>query len=108
MSVRQRLEKDLIDAMRRRDGSEVKMIRILMSSIDNAAAVRVKPDSIPKIGLGHDVPRLELNADAVRRVIEAERDELAAAEATYRALGQTEHADELGKRGRIVDRYLEE
>lgn len=106
MSIRHRLEQDLVDAMRERSGIEVKTIRVLLSAIENAAAVAAPADATPRVGLGHDVPRIQLTTEEVLRVIGEERDELAEAAATYRRRGQDTHAEELERRVSIVDRYL--
>lgn len=106
MSLRQRLERDLVDAMRRRESTEVKTIRLLMSAMENAAAVDAPPENALRLGLGHDVPPLQLSPDEVLRVMTEEREDLAKAAEQYRGLGQDAHADEFDRRVAIVDRYL--
>jgi uncharacterized protein YqeY len=107
MNLQQRLKADLTAAMKRRDDLRVRTIRALLGLIDNAGAVEVEHDKYEvKTGLSHDVDRREVTTRHMRELIEAERDDLAAAAREYESLGETDMAEELSKRAAIADEYL--
>lgn len=107
MSLQSRLKTDLTAAMKQRDDLRVRTIRALLGLIDNAGAVEVEHDKYEmKTGLGHDVDRIEVTSREMKKLIKAERVDLAAAAREYYALGETAMAEELSKRAAIADEYL--
>lgn len=83
------------------------MIRTLIAAVENAGAIEAEMSPEPRIGLGHDRPRRELQSDDVNDIIERERTEVLDAIAHYRQLGLTEELQELETRLRVIDRYHE-
>lgn len=93
--------------MKRQDKLRVLTIRALIGAIDNAGSVEVVDDRYePKIGLGHDVDRRHVTDDEERRILIAERDDLAAAARQYSELYEAERAEEMTARAGIVSEYL--
>lgn len=93
--------------MKARDAVRVKTLRALLSTIDNAGAVRVEPGPYePRLGLSHDVPRREVTEDEIVDEVRSERDDLLQAAEEMRRHGQVERAAELEVRASIVDEYL--
>lgn len=105
MTVLERLRADLTVALRDRRPVEASMIRSLIAAIENAGAIEAEPSVEPKIGLGHDQPRRELDSQDIARIIERERSEVVAAIDHYRDLGLTDEIQDLDQRLRVIDRY---
>ena len=107
MSLLDQLKDDLKTAMKSRNQFEIKTIRSLIASIENAGAVPAGtgPYEI-KIGLNHDVPRKTVTDDLARELIVGERDEYLTSATNYRELGLDSEADELDQRAAIANRYL--
>jgi uncharacterized protein YqeY len=89
-----------------RDRVEISTLRTLIAAVENAAAPGIETTYEPKLGLGHDQPRLALSDEDVFGVITAERDELVDAAIRYRDLGLVDEVADLESRARIVERYL--
>lgn len=106
--LRTRLRDDLMEAMRRRDRTEVSTLRTLISAIDNAGAVDIDAGPEPVLGLSPDVPRRQLTADEVTRIIQDESEHFRAASIEYAGLGRSEEAAVMAEKVRIVSRYLDD
>ena len=84
--MKEKLSKDLKNAMRERDEIAIKTIRSLISEIDNAGAVVVeKPKVMPMSGgiagatdgIGSsEVPRRELSELDIKQIVQREIDEI--------------------------------
>lgn len=107
MSVQRRLREDLVEALTKRDKVEVSTIRTLIAALENAEAIEDDTKVDVDVVFRPDRPRRELTPEDVRRILQAERSEVALAAEHYRDLGVDEEADELEQRTRIVDRYLD-
>ncbi|MFG1426562.1 hypothetical protein [Roseixanthobacter glucoisosaccharinicivorans] len=110
-ALKVRLRKDLRDAMVAREPVRVRVLRLLVSELDNAQAVPlasehktyvVRDFGDPSV----EVPRLSLTADAVRRLLELEIAARHAAAAEMAGVGQLAQADVLREEARIIDAYL--
>lgn len=109
MSVRERLERDLKQAMKERNRPAVSAIKSALSAIDNAGAVAAVPvDSTAPLGpagFAPDVPRRELTEDEIVALVRAEADELRAAAEEYEGYGKAERAQELRSALRVLAPY---
>lgn len=105
MRILTELREGLTVAMRGGDRTTASMIRTLIGALENAGAVEVGATNEPKTGLGHDVPRRELDDEEIRRVVERERAEVVAAIEHYRELGLDRELEDLRRRLAVVDEY---
>ena len=86
MDIKEKLSKDLREAMKERNEIEIKTIRSLISAIDNAGAVIVEDSKIMNMsggiayatdGVGSsEVPRKELSKKDIEQIIRREIDEI--------------------------------
>lgn len=108
-----RLQADLRAALAERDKPAAKAIRLLMAAIANAEAVDVQEHSggkvvnpgEPMIAARADVPRRELTADDLARIVAAELRDHDDHIKTYEAHGQTERAADLRAERAVLARY---
>ncbi|MCQ8280149.1 hypothetical protein NFI95_17030 [Acetobacteraceae bacterium KSS8] len=107
-----RLRVDLKAAMRGRCLAEVKVLRGLIAAIDDAQAVPVgslhetyvvRAFGDPSV----EVPRRDLGAEDLRRLLENESTAYLAAAEEYRAAGHHDRAVELTAAAKTVGRYLD-
>ena len=110
--VHGRLSADLRTAMRARDRVRVRVVRDLMSAIDQAGAVPVDtPRSStdpPLVGLGAgEVPRRRLDLAAVTALLDDDRRERREAAARLRDVGRPDAAAALDAEAAIVDDHLD-
>jgi uncharacterized protein YqeY len=103
--LRQQLQSDLRVAIKARDASRVAVLRTTLAAIANAEAVDADQPG-KSVGLFGDVERVFLSEEDVRVITTNEREELAAAAAEMRGLGQVQHAAELEARTAVLDAYL--
>jgi hypothetical protein len=82
------------------------VLRTTLAAVANAEAVDAT-DARPASGaFAGDVPRRELSEDDVRAVVVAALDELRAAEAELRSVGQDAAAADLATQAAILEAYL--
>jgi len=107
-----RLRVDLKAAMRGRCLAEVKVLRGLIAAIDDAQAVPVgslhetyvvRAFGDPSV----EVPRRDLGAEDLCRLLESESSARLAAAEEYRAAGHQDRAEELIVAAKIVGCYLD-
>jgi uncharacterized protein len=112
------LRDDLTAALRARDRDSVRVLRTVLSAIANAEA-QPEPDATPA-GLrsegaiagaadgvaAAEVARRDLDAQAVRAIVEAERDERLAAADELAARGAHASAGALRDEATLLERYL--
>ncbi|MFG1398548.1 hypothetical protein [Roseixanthobacter pseudopolyaromaticivorans] len=106
-----RLRQDLRDAMVAREPVRVRVLRLLVSALDNAQAVPVASEHKSYVvrAFGDpsvEVPRLSLTPDAVRRLLASEIAARDAAAAELAGVGRLEQADVLHQEARIIGAYL--
>lgn len=107
MNLHNRLKTDLKAAMKARDKLRVQTIRGLIGTIDNAGAVQAESERYePKVGLGHDVDRLEITDESAREMLVSEREDLLQAAAEFRQHDAADRATELETRAEIVAEYV--
>jgi uncharacterized protein YqeY len=107
--MRADLRRDLAAAMRARDAVAVSALRTALAAIENAEAVRPGPSPVAGsvLGLGAgDVPRRDLTAGDVDRIVRAEKAELLAAAGEYERRGQAARAERLRAEAEVLARYL--
>ena len=89
-SIRARLQAELSEAARARDGLRLSVLRTTLSAIGNAEAVEV-----PAGTTATELPRRSLTEEDLESVVAGERNEIAAAAAEARAHGRPDAAAEL-------------
>lgn len=116
--LRARIRADLTAAMKSRDKIAVAAVRTALAAFDNAEAIPVPPpaDGPPVtseyvagtgVGLGStEAARRVLTLDDLHAVLRAQIDERTAEADTYRAHGQAEAADRLGREADVLRAYL--
>lgn len=107
--LRTAIQQDLKHAMRSGDAVELRAIRSVLSTIDNAEAVdaaQVFDPSLPRLG-ETEVPRRSLDLDEVRRLLEAELEGRQRAAGQYRDAGRHDAAEELDREAAVVQGYLD-
>ena len=100
------MQADLRPALRDRDALRVSVLRTTLAAVVNAEAVDATGAGSVRGAFAGDVPRRALSEDDVRAVVVAARDELRAAEAELRAVGQDGAAADLATQAGILDAYL--
>lgn len=107
--LRRAITEDLRAAQRRRDRAMMQLYRTLLAAVDNAEAVdapQVWEYSHPRVGQT-EVPRRDLDTEAVRSLLV---DEIAArrdAARQYRAGGEHQRAAALDADCHVIARYLD-
>jgi uncharacterized protein YqeY len=109
-ALKQRLRADLKSAMQARATDEVRLLRTLIAAVDNAEAVsgEAVPDKYVARTFGDpsgEVPRRELDGEAVDRVLATEIETRLAAAAGYAQHGRENEAARLRDEARLVARY---
>src|SRR5437868_14754285 len=98
--MRQRMQRELLEAMKQRDGSRIAVLRTTLAAIANAEAVDPSAATV-KAGLLADVARRELSEDDIVGIVSSELDGSWDAEVEMRDLGQTSAADGLAARAAV-------
>ena len=104
--MREELQAGLAPAMRARDAPRVSVLRTTLAAVANAEAVDASGAQPAPGAYATDVPRRHLSDDEVRAVVVATRDELRAAEAELRTVGQADAAADLATQAAVLDGYL--
>lgn len=116
--LRDRLQRDLTEAVRQRNREQMRVLRTVLSAIANAEAPPISdetPTSLRSEGpiagarnglAAAEIPRRELNAEDVHAIVAAERDERIAAADTLATRGALKAADSLRSEAAILQRYL--
>jgi uncharacterized protein YqeY len=109
-ALKQRLRTDLKSAMQARATVEVRLLRTLIAAVDNAEAVSgaAVPDKYVARTFGDpsgEVPRLELDGEAVDRLLAGEIESRLAAAADYAQHGREDEAARLRDEATLVARY---
>ena len=106
-ALKDRLRADLKAAMRARATDEVRLLRTLVAAFDNAEAVPGETRYVPRSfgDPGAEVARLELDDEAVGRLLATEAETRLAAAADYERHGRAEEAQRLRSEAGLIDRY---
>ena len=107
-ALKLRLRGDLKAAMQARAADEVRLLRTLIAALDNAEAVSVEAGPYTFRALGDpsgEVPRRELDDEAVDRLLAAEIEARLAAADDYERHGETGEAERLRSEAGLVARY---
>lgn len=110
-ALRHKVRADLRAAMKARRSEEVKVLRALVSAIDQAEAppVATGPYEVHDFKSGSaEAARLDLDAAALNAVIEREFAEREQAAAEFARLGLVERADEMRAEAGVIARYLDQ
>ena len=86
-SIRARLDRDLLDARKRRSAPEVAAIGSLKTALANAEAVPIEDRPFELVEGSADVPRRELSAADIAAIVRSEIDERQQALRHYRDAG---------------------
>lgn len=108
-AFRQRVRGDLRVAMKEGRKSETKVLRALLSAIDQAEALPVETGPYVQHDFGSgsaEAARRDLDGAALRSVVEREIDEREEARAEFVRLGMTERAGAMGEEAGVLARYL--
>ncbi len=104
------LRADLKLAMKEKRSDEVKVLRALITALDNAEApeVTARPMAVEQMGgLGSaEVQRLALDADRVWAILRAQQAEREAAAAELDRVGRGELADVSRAEAAVIQRYF--
>jgi uncharacterized protein YqeY len=106
--LKERLRADLKAAMQARAADEVRLLRTLIAALDNAEAVAVAQDKYVPRAFGDpaaEVPRLELEDDAVDRLLVSEIETRLAAAADYDRHQKNVEAVRLRNEAVLIERY---
>jgi uncharacterized protein len=107
-ALKERLRADLKAAMQARATDEVRLLRTLIAALDNAEAVAVVQDKYVPRAFGDpaaEVPRLELEDDAVDRLLASEIETRLAAADDYERHAKYEEAARLREEAGVIERY---
>lgn len=106
-SLRDRLQSDVLPAMKARDALSVSVLRTTLAAIANAEAVDAT-DVPAAVGLGaNEVARRHLDETEVRSIVVAVRDELIDAVDEMVAVGREDLARDRRQQADALDRYLD-
>jgi len=115
--MRDRLRRDLTEAMKARDSVAVAALRSAIAAIDNAGAVDVASDQTASVGSEHfagavaglgaaEAPRRNLSEAEIEAIVAAQvRERLEAAE-RYDALGEAAGSERLRGEAAVLSNYL--
>jgi uncharacterized protein YqeY len=107
-ALKERLRADLKAAMQARATDEVRLLRTLIAALDNAEAVAVAQDKYvprPFGDPGAEVPRLELDDEAVNGLLASEIGTRLAAAGDYDRHAKCEEAERLREEAGLIERY---
>jgi hypothetical protein len=115
MNIKEKLSKDLIGVMKERNEIEIKTIRSLISTIDNAGAIVVEDFKIMPMsggiayatdGVGSsEVPRKELSEKDIQQIIQGEIDEITKTIELVKQHSQLD-TEQFVEQINILERYL--
>jgi len=91
--------------MAARDRARTAVLRTAIATVDNSGAVAVESSSY-QVGFSEDVPRRQLDDDAIRELLAEEIDERQKAIDLYARLHQSDHAERLRAEVAILTPYL--
>jgi uncharacterized protein YqeY len=107
-ALKERLRADLKAAMQARAADEVRVLRVLIAALDNAEAIPgVQKNYVPRAfgDPSGEVPRRELDDDAVAALLTAEAESRLAAATDYEAHEQRDEAARLRAEAALIGRY---
>ena len=107
-AFKDRLRTDMKAAMLARATDEVRLLRTLIAALDNAEAVPGAQDRHAQRAFGDssgEVPRHELDEEAIAEIFAAEMAARLAAAAVYERHDQTELAERLRGEAALIGRY---
>ena len=108
-ALKHRVRADLRVAMKEGQKSETRVLRALLSAIDQAEALPVEEGPYVQHDFeagSAEAARRDLDGAALRTVIEREIDEREAARAEFIRLGLAERAEAMGEEAGVLARYL--
>ena len=100
------MQSDLKAAMSARDRATVAVLRTTLAALSNAEAVSADGSRPATGAFANEVDRRELDDADIRRIVGAERAELASSADEYDAVGQADEAAGLRAQVGVLDRYL--
>lgn len=101
----QRLQSDLRLAISARDSVRISVLRTAISTVDNSAAVAVETTPY-QVGFSKDVPRRQLDDEAIRALLAEEIEERQKAIDLYARLDRADRAETLRAEVAILTAYL--
>lgn len=104
-SLRQRINGDLLLAMKAKDSIAISALRSLLSALDNATAVPVDTVAAPVFGRNGDVPRKTLSEADCENIIIAEIGARSVAAEEYERLGRDDAAAHVRAERAVLERY---
>jgi len=109
--MKERIRTDLRSAMRNRSSLEVRVLRALLTTVDNAQAVRVGEVHVryrvrPFGDESTEVQRVPLTKDGIRTIIENELRFRYSAAAELERCGKSDAASEARAEAAIIARYV--
>ena len=106
-ALKQRLRADLKAAMQARAADEVRLLRTLVGALDNAEAVPGESKYVPRAfgDPGTERVRLELDDEAIGRLLATEIETRLAAAADYERHGKMTEAQRLRAEAGRIARY---
>lgn len=107
-AIRDRLNGDLVSAMKSRDSIEIAALRSLMSALDNASAVPTDKSNTSNFGRVDDVPRKTLSVEECENVLAGEARNRSTAAEEYERLGRHREAARLRAELAVIERYANE
>ena len=102
-----RLRNDLKDYMKARDLSSAKVLRSVLSAIDNATAVIAEPGYNPTYDFSGEAERREVTPAEMLQILKGQIREREEAIAAYEKVGEVVRADELRDEVATLKRYLQ-
>lgn len=105
-SLRQRVNGDLLLAMKAKDPIAISALRSLLAALDNATAVPASAVTAPVFGHNGDVPRKVLSDTDCQNIISAEVGARSVAVEEYSRLGREDDAARLRAEQAVVERYV--
>lgn len=98
-AIKATLRADLREAMKARRTDEIALLRTLVAALDNAEAPPMQAGAT-------EIPRLWLDAAAIRRVLEADIEERERSAAQLAEVGRPDRAATLRTQAALARRYL--
>ena len=105
-SLRQRINADLLLAMKAKDTVAISALRSVLSALDNATAVPASTVPAPVFGHNGDVPGRDLSDSDCQSIISAAVSDRSAAAEEYERLGRDDVAARMRAEQAVMERYI--
>lgn len=107
-ALRDRLNGDLLSAMKSRDRIATAALRSLMAALDNASAVPMSKGAASIVGPVSDVPRKMLSTEDCRRILAGEARSRTEAAEDYERLGRHHEAAQMRAELLVIEACMQE